>query len=593
MSRVQIDKNNSEKSMCIHSIIERRCAEAPKRCAVSDTRTAITYYELNMRANMLANKLIEEGVCEGDVVAILSERTVDAIIGFYAVLKAGAVYLPIDKGLPRERIRFILRDSAAKVLLRKEADYVPLEAGCKAIDIAKDWGCAADFCSRAGAACAYIIYTSGSTGTPKGVLVPHRGVVNLEKFFCNDLKVTPQDIVGQFANLSFDASIWEILMALFTGAQLHIIPDVILADMDAFPGYVSQQNITFLTIPPHYAACLNPNDFPGLNTLITAGAPATLEIMKKWSERINYVNAYGPTETSICAAALILAKGTFCEKQVTIGYPILDYKIDLVDKEGRPVAENQAGEIVIAGECVALGYLNQSGLTEKHFKLGADHQLRFYTGDIGLRTDSGKIKFLGRADTQIKLRGYRIELDEIKKAIQGVASVKNSVVAVKKDLMGQEHLCAYVVPDSSFDLSELKKKLKSFLPGYMLPEHYSLIAHIPYTKSGKINLEQLENPYEADALRPHDAKADIKTRLAFLWRSILGEDVKSPSDNFFEMGGQSLKAINLKYDLIHEFNVTVTISEIYHNPVFCDMLQLILDKRIKGNTEMSIGGEQL
>lgn len=571
--------------MRIDHLIEEQCQKNSQNIAICDGEHKITYQQLNERAENLAATLQQRGAKKGDVVAVMTGKTSGTIIAFFAILKLGCIYLPIDAKLPKSRILYMIHDSNTSIILvNRETAYLPVKDKIK-LDVTNHiWGNMQYTCNRpfiSDKECAYIIYTSGTTGNPKGVMVPHIGVAKLKRFFEETLSVKETDKIGQFASISFDASVWEFVMALFTGAQLVLIPDDIIADTEKFTEFVNLSVLTIMTLPPHYTACLDYHDFSCLKKLINAGAPTTIKIMKNWSQKVDYINAYGPTETSICATALIIPKGSFCEKYTTVGKPILDYQIIIIDSRGTIMKPDETGEIVIIGEGVGLGYLNEPELTAQNF-FEFKGIPAYKTGDLGSWDKTGKLRISGRIDLQVKIRGYRIELEEIKNALMNLPQVRDAAVIVQENNMQEKYICAYIVfLKENFSEMWLRKQLEKFLPSYMLPDKFIPIEKIPLNLNGKIDYFKLKNLYREQEEHKADRPNNTAEKMMKIWKEVLNLTDISWTDHFFEIGGQSLKSLYLRNAIRRQFQIDITISEIYHHPLLKDMINLVYQKQIK------------
>jgi amino acid adenylation domain-containing protein len=417
----------------IQDLFDRQVARTPDRIALSGDnrsywsyRTYITYKHLHREAGRRASSLKRRGVRPGAIVAVKMERSVGMVIAILGILKAGCAYLPLDPAFPSDRIDYILKDSGAPVLIESESRLTlfNLEGGAR--------------CGRDVPGPAYVIYTSGSTGRPKGVIVEHRGIVNQKRFWEEEtgFGVRTEDRVVQFANLTFDASVSEFFMAFFTGAALYLFPDILIADPGRFQSEVIRHCITVATLPPPYLVYLDPVKLPSLRTLITAGSEAQPEQVEQWRRHVKYINAYGPTEASICATCWH-APGSgnpFDSPSVPIGKPIANVQVYILSPYDTLQPVNVPGELCTGGAGVARGYLNKPELTaEKFVTVGTIHEspLHLYkTGDLARWLPGGHIEFLGRIDHQVKIRGFRIEPGEVQYHLLQHKSILDAWVTV-------------------------------------------------------------------------------------------------------------------------------------------------------------------
>jgi len=570
----------------IISYILENCKNYYKRNCLVDEKQIINYKQLEEQVTFMHNELKKHGIKEGNIIAVIGERSITSIIAMLAILKAKAIYLPICNKMPLNRISYMLEDCKPFMLITDSKmksiylnKYLTIDFNGQVLNknIPDIFEQPPQIKNGA-----YIIYTSGTSGNPKGVVLPNQGIINLRNFFLEELHISQNDIIGQFANISFDASLWEIFMSLFAGAELNILPEDILYDFERFTEYVNEKSITVLTLPPQFALQLNPSSFKKLRMIITAGSPATMSLMENWSDYVDYVNAYGPTECSICATALIIRKGKFNEKRLTIGYPISDYTIRITGSDNKERPPYMVGEITIQGAGVSFGYINNSTLTEKKYRNVTEQTRLFRTGDLGRFVEDGKIEFLGRKDSQVKIRGYRIELNEIKHLILSLQLAKDAIINIVEDGQGDSHICAYLIANNDLDINKIHKTLSEYLPTYMLPERYVFIESITMTSNGKIDYSVLPNPYIEKQNKPADKNVSMEV-LSSLWNEILGIEYISANDNFFLLGGHSLKAIILRNKISKKFGVYLDIKEIYKAPVLKDQINLIIQKQSQKN----------
>ncbi|HLL70296.1 MAG TPA: amino acid adenylation domain-containing protein [Pyrinomonadaceae bacterium] len=448
---------------CIHQLFERQAERTPDSVALKFIATdgavsELTYRELNERANQLARHLRRKGIAPEQVVGICLERSPEMLVALLGVLKAGGAYLPLDPALPTARLGDMLSETGARVVLtvRRLSDKTRAHAAAVCLD--EDWQAIAREESKdnphAAATAdnlAYVIYTSGSTGQPKGVAVAHRGLCNLATAQARGFGVDATHRVLQFASLSFDASASEIFMALTTGATLCMTSRENLVSPLALARLLRDEAITTVTLTPAVLALLEPDDVPALQTVIAAGEACPAELAARWAAGRRFFNAYGPTETSVCASfgEYTEASAAFAHQSPPIGRPLANTQIYLLDANLQPVPVGVAGELYIGGVGLARGYCNRPELTAERFipdPFGADAGARLYrSGDVARYLPDGQIDFLGRADRQLKLRGYRIEPAEIESALVKHPTVGECVVVAREEASGDKRLVAYVV----------------------------------------------------------------------------------------------------------------------------------------------------
>ncbi|WP_339373114.1 amino acid adenylation domain-containing protein, partial [Paenibacillus elgii] len=570
----------SEKT--IHKLFEEQVELTPDQVAVVFEGSKLTYRELNEKANRLARTLKAQGVQAEQLVGLMVERSLEMVIGMFGILKAGGAYVPIDPEYPEERIRYMLNDSGAKVLLTQShlRERIAFEGKRVVVDEKAAYHEeSTNLDTSVGPQdLAYVIYTSGTTGQPKGVLVEHRGLCNLKRFFEHTLHMNERDKVVQFASLSFDASCWETLMALFTGATLYVPTSSVILDYSLFERFMNDNGITTATLPPAYAIYLEPERLPALEKIITAGSSSSAELVRKWKD-IKYFNAYGPTEDSICTSIWAASNSLAEQRIVTIGSPIVNHRVYIVDSFNQLQPVGVAGELCIAGTGLARGYLNRADLTaEKFVNNPFETDERMYkTGDLARWLPDGSIEYLGRADHQVKIRGYRIELGEVEARLLDVEHVQEAIVVAREDEAGQKQLCAYFVGERQLTLSHIREALSDKLPGYMIPSYFVQLERMPLTPNGKVDRKALPAP-EGSALAGTEYVAPrtaVETHLAKLWQEVLGISSVGVKDNFFDIGGHSLRATQLVSRIHKGMDSSISLREVFESPTIEQMAQMI------------------
>ncbi|MCP5106542.1 MAG: amino acid adenylation domain-containing protein, partial [bacterium] len=599
-----------EKGKSITRLFEEQAARTPDNIAaagispvIPGNRTvSVTYSRLKHNADQLAVLLRKKGVTVGCIVGLIVERSLEMITGILGILKAGGAYLPIDPQSPAGRIQFMLEDSCAQLVLAEKNlhpgtaaawDRVNLdEPGLYGEKNAEDANLLPLPKSRD---LAYVIFTSGSTGLPKGVMVEHEGISNLKFFHRDKFDVGATDSIVQFAAITFDASVWEIFMALLNGAVLHIAHKEIIGDYRLFEEFLNKNRITIATLPPVYADYLNAGNLESLRLIITAGSSPTIDLVKKWKAKTGYVNAYGPTEVTICATSWSGCEESNEPGTVSIGIPINNTRIYIVDSYMNIQPLGVAGEICISGTGTTRGYLNRPELTRQKFKENPFEpgELLYLTGDLGSRQPDGNIQFLGRIDHQVKIRGYRIELGEIENQLLKHDSIKETVVLAGESAgnTGEKYLCAYVVLsgeiNDEFESSGLREFLAVRLPEYMIPAFFVPIERIPLTSSGKADRKSLPVP-EVKAVAAYTAPRDIvEETLTGIWAGILGIEKCSMGidANFFQLGGHSLKATLVISQIHKRLNKRIPLLEMFKTPTIRG-----LASRIKRMDEQQYAG---
>ncbi|AKJ02445.1 amino acid adenylation domain-containing protein [Archangium gephyra] len=459
---------------CIHELIAEHARLRPEAVALTHGQERLTYGELERRANQVAHELARLGVGPERLVGLCMERSPESIVGLLGILKAGGVYLPLDPAYPRERLRYMLRDSGATVLLTQERllermpsmslSVLVLDRDREALEAHSPLPPAPPLTS---ANAAYVIYTSGSTGKPKGVLLSHRGLVNHATSLRHTYRLTPADRVLQCASISFDVSLEEIFPTLVSGAALVQLPFERLPSVSEFLRMVEQEALTVLNVPTAYwhewvaeATFTRTLPPPGVRLVIVGGERASPEQLSAWraltGERGGWINAYGPTEATITSTLFALAPDSpemDAHVGIPIGRPIANTRVYVLDRHGRPVPPGVPGELYLGGEGLARGYLGRPELTAERFvpdHLSGELGARLYrTGDLASYLPDGALRFWGRVDHQVKVRGFRIELGEIEAHLEEHPAVREAVAVVREDVAGQPRIVAYVVPESA------------------------------------------------------------------------------------------------------------------------------------------------
>ncbi|WP_288993413.1 non-ribosomal peptide synthetase [uncultured Paenibacillus sp.] len=561
----------------IHQLVEEQAKRVPEATAVVFEGQRLSYAELNERANQLARTLRSVGVLPNQLVGLMVRRSLETVIGILAVLKAGGAYVPIDPEYPEERIRYILENSNAQLLLtqRELLQQVPFEGTVLALD---DKQAYSDDGSNLEAASgphdlAYVIYTSGTTGKPKGVMLEHRGLVSLKLMFADRLGITEHDRIVQFASLSFDASCWEVFKALYFGAALYIPTAETILDTRLFESYMNEHAITAAILPPTYSAHLNPDRLPSLTKLVTGGSAVSAEFVQQWKEKVHYFNAYGPTEASIVTTLWDADEQQPERRVIPIGRPLSNHRIFILDAHLQLVPPGVDGELCVAGVGLARGYLNQPELTAEKF---VEHPFapgeRLYrTGDLARWLPDGNMEYLGRIDHQVKIRGFRIEVGEIEEQLLKIDSVQETIVIAREGKSGQE-LCAYLVASLPLTLGELRSALAQKLPNYMIPAHFVQLPQMPLTPNDKIDRKALPAP-EGNALTGGEYVAprnEAERTLADVWQAVLNADRVGVTDHFFELGGDSIKSIQVSSRL-HQAGYKLEIRDLFKYPTISQL----------------------
>ncbi|WP_342552941.1 amino acid adenylation domain-containing protein [Paenibacillus sp. FSL R7-0652] len=577
LQRFNDTKKDYPRDQTIHQLVEEQAGRVPEATAVVFEGQRLSYAELNERANRLARTLRFLGVQSNQLVGLMVRRSLETVVGMLAVLKAGGAYVPIDPEYPEERIRYILENSNAQLLLTQKElkQRVPFEGTVLALDDEQAYSDDGTNLEPASGPndLAYVIYTSGTTGNPKGVMLEHRGLVSLKLMFAEKLGITEHDRIVQFASLSFDASCWEVFKALYFGAALYIPTAETILDNRLFENYMNEHAITAAILPPTYSAYLNPDSLPSLTKLITGGSAVSAEFVQQWKSKVHYFNAYGPTEASIVTTLWDADEEQPERRIIPIGRPLANHQIFILDTHLQLVPRGVEGELCVAGVGLARGYLNLPELTAEKF---VEHPFepgeRLYrTGDLARWLPDGNIEYMGRIDHQVKIRGFRIEIGEIEEQLLKIDSVQETIVIARDGKSGQE-LCAYLVAGDALTLDELRRTLAKKMPNYMIPAHFVQLPQMPLTPNDKIDRKALPDP-EGIALTGGEYAAprnEAEQTLADVWQAVLNTDRVGITDHFFELGGDSIKSIQVSSRL-HQAGYKLEIRDLFKYPTISQL----------------------
>ena len=565
----------------VHQLFEEMAAKYPDRIALVYKEEKYTYEQLNRKVNRLARQLRQKGIQPEDMVAILVERGAEIILGSLAVMKAGGAYVPIDPAYPEERIEYMLQDSGAKLLLTQK-NLLEKGAACQVecLDLTEPalYSQEADSSNLQtvgdSGQLVYMIYTSGSTGKPKGVMVEHRSLVNLCCWHQSYHQVTTEDKGAAYSGFGFDASVWEMYPFLTCGAELHIIPEEIRLSPVEVNRYFEEHGITVTNLPTQFCEqFMEMTENRSLKTLVTGGDK--LKYYRPQGYRL--VNEYGPTEYTISATAFLVDKEY---ENIPIGKPLANTCLYVLDRHHHLQPVGVPGELCIAGAQLARGYNNREDLTTEKFvanpfATGTENARMYKTGDLVRWLPDGNLEFLGRIDQQVKIRGYRIELGEIEQRLQKHPKVKDNVVLDRTDGFGNKYLCAYVVAEAGVTDKELKEYLGQELPEYMIPLHFVQLPSIPLTANGKVDKRSLPEPDGVSAGQYVAPRNDTEARMAQIWQEVLGVARVGVEDNFFALGGHSLKVTVLIAKIQKAFSVALPYGDIFSKPTVKELSEQV------------------
>jgi amino acid adenylation domain-containing protein len=541
-------------------LFEAQAASTPDATALVQGERTVTYRELDRRANLVAHALRSRGVGATSIVGLLSDRTIDALVALWGILKAGAAYLPIDPQYPRERIGYMLADTAAPICLA-QATYESHLAGVFAGETLRLDGLDDGTAPAAPSAVAgpddrvYVIYTSGSTGRPKGVQITHRNLVNYVHWARHVYDVDAASRFALFTSLSFDLSATSFLVPLLAGGSVALVPEEL--DHVTLQTVLERSGANALKLTPTHLELMGRLGLvpAGYRTIVVGGeqlkGAVAARAQEMFGPQCRIINEYGPTETTIgCVYHVFDLARDGRAAAVPIGLPSWNVRIHLLDPERAPVARGATGEIYIAGEGLARGYLNRDELNRERFVHLDDGTRAYRTGDLARILPDGVLEFLGRTDDQIKIRGHRIEPGEIARALEEHPRVKRAVVLGRAPGAQQEKLlCAYVVAEPAIDEAEARAYLEARLPRHMVPSFFVPIDHVPLTVNGKIDARALPDPFAGRA-RTDGASAprdEVEAAVAAIWSSLLKLDAGglAPDADFYRLGGDSLSMVEM------------------------------------------------
>jgi amino acid adenylation domain-containing protein len=576
---------------CLHALVDEQVRLRPAATAVeSPDGRAIDYAELGRRSERVAGALCEAGVRRGDRVGLCARRSVDAIAAILGVLRTGAAYIPLDPSYPRDRVAFMARDATPRLVLvdgREEAVLVGDTAPTLPL---------ADALAGNGAAAlgggeprpgdvAYVMYTSGSTGVPKGVQVPHAGIVNRLLWEADHFPLDQRDAVLQRTSWSFDISVWEIFMPLSRGARLVLADPAHENDPRYVTDLVASRGITALALVPSLLQALleerpGMSACPELRDVFCGGEILTASLQRRFFASVDarLHNFYGPTEYSIDATSW-LCQPDDERDMVPIGQPLANTSAYVLDGELEPVPRGLPGELYVSGAGLARGYLDRPSLTAERFLpnpfADGDGERMYRTGDQVRRLADGTLEYLGRADTQVKVRGYRVELGEVEAALVRLPQVGRAVAAMTC-WNDEPVLGAWVLPTDrdATTPADLRRALADRLPAHMVPTTFTLLDELPTGPTGKVDRDALPLPRAADlprersetAVTREDADGAGTDRIAAAFAAVLHADAITPDDSFFSLGGTSLQAVKLVTRLRKDLGRNIPLRLLFDSP---------------------------
>ncbi|MDX1416627.1 MAG: amino acid adenylation domain-containing protein, partial [Candidatus Promineifilaceae bacterium] len=569
----------------IHDLLSAQVRRTPEKIAASFEGQSLSYAALERSSNQLAHLLQRQGVGAETLVGLYVHRSLDMIIGLVAILKAGGAYIPIDPDFPPARIKLILEDAQPQVVVSQEnlrnniddaVDVVCIDTHRAQIASCPTYPPSVEVTPEN---LAYIMYTSGSTGRPKGVQIEHRSVVNFLSTMANEPGIKPDDHLLAATTLSFDISVLELLLPLVTGAQVTIISRDMAMDGLLLSQLIEDAGITFFQATPVTWRLLLAAGWTGKEDLkiLIGGEAVPRDLVQALIPRCAALwHMYGPTETTVWSTTCRLVSA---EEPLTIGRPIANTEIYILDKDLQPLPIGAVGDLFIGGDGVARGYYKRLDLTAERFlsnpfleELPESSSIIYKTGDRARYLEDGRIKFLGREDYQVKIRGFRIELGDVEAAVLQHPGVEQCVTIVREDNPGDKRLVSYIIAPRSKAVpsaNELRVLLRELLPAYMLPAHFVTLDKFPLTPNNKINRLALPAPDRSGEDVSHEftaAQTELEHELAALAADILILDQVGIEDSFFDLGGNSLLAMRLIAQVKDIYNVTIPAREFFQQP---------------------------
>lgn len=581
----------------IYQLFEEQAERAPENIAIRFGNAKMTYAELNKKSNQLARALRRKGIGKEMIVGLMTTHSPETVIGILGILKAGGAYLPIDPNYPRERIEFMLRDSETQLLLTNVADCIELDFSGEIVNLDDQRIYNGDTTNLTVANepkdLVYVIYTSGSTGKPKGVMIEHGGLVNYTWWARKVYVRSEEEAFALYSSLAFDLTVTSVFTPLIGGNTIVIYHD----DGSDFILYsiLRDNTVNIIKLTPAHLALLKDldNSNSKVRRFIVGGEDLkrnlAAEIRQSFAGEIEIYNEYGPTETVVGCMIHRYSYEEDSSVSVPVGIPAANVQIYLLNWAMQPVPEGTPGEIYISGAGVARGYLNRPDLTEERF---LDNPFipgtRMYkTGDLAKFNSSGKIIYLGRIDQQVKIRGFRIELGEIEKCLANYPGIKDVFVTDRDDMNNGKYLCAYLVAGAEIDPVGIRDFLGQRLPDYMVPQYYMIMEKLPLTTNGKVDRTRLPEPQRDMNRNTEQSRHDCNETESILLQVV--EEVLHMGgirrlDNFFQIGGDSIKAIQIATKL-NSLGKSIKVRDILSHPVFAEMAACIEEKSKNAGTQ--------
>ncbi|WP_187355112.1 non-ribosomal peptide synthetase [Paenibacillus tengchongensis] len=574
-----------------YQLFEEQVNQSPHHVALKYNEESISYLELYNRTLQLSSRLVEHKVKRGDIIGIIFERGFDMYVAILSVLRVGGVYLPIDPLLPKERMKYILNDSKCSLVLTHSdikddvEEYSNIVFVDKLVSSYRDVATVQDPVRIFENDLAYVIYTSGSTGNPKGVMVEHKAMFNFTESMSNKINIRSHQSILALTTMSFDIFLLETILPLTKGLTVYIANESQHLNTADLSRLIQESRVEILQATPTRLKLMLDNELflqslVSLKTIIVGGEPFPPELLNKLkaASSARIFNAFGPTEATVWATVKDLTD----EEEITLGRPLDNIRVYILNEEMQLVPAGITGELYIAGKCLARGYLHKPDLTAEKFILhpGQPDELLYKTGDHAKWLPNGELIYAGRKDFQVKIRGYRIECGEIEHQIKKHEDVDDVVVTVWTNPNTQEsYLLAYIATKKSMEMFDISRFLRAFLPSYMIPSYYVKLDQLPVTPNGKLDrnaLSEVEVNLNTEMnLVSYLPENEYELKLQELWMEILQRDSINTRDSFFDLGGHSLKALTLSVRIHSEFHIKITLQDIFDAQNIKNLAKLI------------------
>lgn len=585
------DFNNSvtnyPKHKTVHMMFEEQVEIAPNKIAINFKNDSLTYRKLNNKANQLARRLSDKGVTKDTIVVLMTKHSIETVIGMLSILKAGGAYLPIDPSYPADRINYMLKDSNAVIMLVNFEMHDNIYFSGDILNLNDSKLYSGDDSNYKGISnpndLAYVIYTSGSTGKPKGTMIEQQGLVNYIYWAKQMYVRDDNEVFALYSSLAFDLTVTSIFVPLISGNKIMVYSD----DDDEYVLYriMKERKATVVKLTPSHLSLLKDldNSSSSVKRFIIGGEDLKVNLAKSIYEsfggNIELYNEYGPTETVVGCMIHKYDYEKDTDISVPIGIPAHNVQIYILDKYLEPVPVGVAGEIYISGDGIARGYINSKKLTNERFICNPfiNGNRMYKTGDLAKHLEDGKITYLGRVDYQVKIRGFRIELGEIEKHLINYEYISQAIVIERENVNKEKYLCAYIVALKSFDVSMIRTYLSTSLPDYMIPAYFVVLNELPLTQNGKVNRELLPEPTMKSEIRESEyiyPRNGMEEKLISILKEVLNVENVYIEDNFYHIGGDSIKAIQISSKL-NTLGLKLRVKDILSYPILGEMFNHI------------------